>query len=133
MTAWLKKALGYVLVAVGLVALALVLLMAIAPSARAWVGQALAGAGWIGAIIAAMLGIKRIQRDREGRGEPKTKTDILADDPQHSLDRLPDNLRAGLDAGIKSDVDAQVGAIFDRQRRDGGADPGAADGGPAGG
>ncbi len=118
MTAWLKKALGYVIAAgVGMV-LTLVLLAAILPTARTGILQGLAGVGGIGVILGGIFGAKKI---KEATDAPKTKTDILAADPHDSLGRLPDDLRAHVDAGIKSDIDAQVDDIF---RRHGSARPG---------
>lgn len=115
MSAALKKVISYALaVAVG-IALGLVLLAAFLPAARAAILEGLAGAGAGGAIIAGIL--KLLFAGKEARTDapsPKTKDAILADDPQHSLDRLPDDARTDLDAKIDADARARADAILKR-------------------
>jgi hypothetical protein len=125
MTAWLKKALGYVIAAaVGLV-MALVIIAAGLPAARAGILRGLAGAGGLGGIVGIVALLRLFWPSKEGgtaskEGKPdapKTKAEILADDPAHSLDRLPDDARADLDADIKSDAKSRVDAIIARHRK----------------
>jgi hypothetical protein len=122
MTTWLKKALGYVIAAaVGLV-MALVIIAACLPAVRVGILRGLAGAGGFGGIV-ALLGLfwppkKGGDASKEGEPDaPKTKADILADDPAHSLDRLPDDARSGLDADIKFSAKSRVDAIIARHRK----------------
>jgi hypothetical protein len=65
MTALAKKALGYVLVFAGGVALTLVLLAVFLPSARVGILRGLAGVGGVGAIIGGIFGAKKIKETAE--------------------------------------------------------------------
>jgi hypothetical protein len=114
-------------------ALGVVLGTAIPAAFRAAVAQGVGGAGLVALVASLFPPRKPKEEDTDG---PKTKSDILADDPQHSVDRLPDDLKAGLDAGTQSNADAQADAIFARHRKGSGggnADQGGAPGGAAGG
>jgi hypothetical protein len=85
----------------------------------AWRAPILGGGGL--GVLAVLAGILK-KKGAVAPGEtnaPKSKTDILADDPQHSLDRLPDAARADLDAKINADADARVDAIVKRHQGDG--------------
>jgi hypothetical protein len=129
MSARMKKALGYVIAVSVVLVLALVIVAACIPAARTAIVQGLAEAAGLGGILALLRQFfppkKGAAAPKEGTDVPKTKADILADDPQHSLDRLPDDARADLNAKIDADANARAAALL---KRYGGNSRGRADG-----
>jgi hypothetical protein len=108
MSARMKKALGYVIAVSVVMVLALVIVAACIPEARTAIVQGVAEAAGLGGILALLRQFwppkKGAAAPKEGTDVPKTKSDILADDPQHSLDRLSDGARADLDARLDADA-----------------------------
>jgi hypothetical protein len=123
--AWFKKVKGYlVAAAVGAVVIGLVLVFIAFP--KLWPAMAGIGGGLAG-LASLFLSKKKTDAQKEAE-RAKRQAEILASDPQHSVDSLPDDIKQHADTAVHGIVTDAVDDTFTKYgNRD--PDPGAASGG----